>query len=116
MALKERNDRCVRSGILADRKHLEAAALGQLIELRELLNAGRAPARPEVHKDWFSGKVGKLHRPLVRVIEHDLWHSLALVLTMDTLGSFCPCRSGGRLVLNGLLALAGMASRKDQHC
>jgi hypothetical protein len=71
----------MRRVVLADRHHVELAAFGprQLVERRQLLDTGRAPARPEVHQRRLAREVREAGLVPVGIVEADGWSRFALM-------------------------------------
>ena len=58
---------------------------GKLVERRKLLNAWRAPARPQVHQHRRALEVGQADLATVGIVEGAVECRLALVASVDTL-------------------------------
>src|SRR2546421_13053754 len=57
----------------------------QLVECRQLLDAGRAPGCPQVEQDWLTREVLQAERRTVEVYESRCGRGGALVATVDAL-------------------------------
>src|SRR5690348_4121411 len=103
--------------VLADGDDVEVAVmrLCQAVERGQLLHAGRAPGRPEIHQRWLPRKVAETHWVPVRVVERDGGSELAPVRAVDALHlpSF-GLRRGCGLIGGGLLFRRTMTGRNSE--